>query len=310
MLKYDVFEKASILAQDIPYIMEIDKIYGDKVEEIAKSYKKELGNAPFEPFDAKTLWETFNRSKDIAQTVEDIASEHGYTLQLIFWLYLLPDMEEKYKKCGIDMQIFLDTAADISYKIKECKDVYGVVGVFTSWFFIEQELKLFALGRLQYDIRTYELEDYHLGDYTLTKGDTMYSCHIPSAGPLREEDCIASFKKAYEFFGGAKHKGGILPIHCQSWLLYPPYIEKVYIEGSNVKKFARMFDIIKQIERGNEFSDCWRVFNKMYEGTSKGLPDDNSLRRNMINYIDDYGVFGIGEGIILFDGEKIINCKN
>ena len=71
-----------------------------------------------------------------------------------------------------------------------------------------------------------------------------------------------------------------------------------------------MFDVVKRIERGNEFADCWRVFNKMYEGTSKGLPDDNSLRRNMINYIDDYGVFGIGEGIILFDGEKIINRNN
>ncbi len=70
-----------------------------------------------------------------------------------------------------------------------------------------------------------------------------------------------------------------------------------------------MFDILNQEDQGNQFSDCWRVFNKPYEGSSKGLPDDTSLRRNMINYIDNYGVFGIGDGIALFDGETIANKK-
>ncbi len=310
MLKYDVFEKVGVLPEDIPYIMEIDKIYGDKVQVIADNYKKEVCKHPFEPMDFKTLMEECAKAAEIAKSAAELSSEHGYTLQLIFWLYLVPHMEENYKKHGIDMEIFSDTVADISYKIKECKDFHGVVGVFTAWFFIEQELKLFALGRLQYDLRIYDSEDYRFGDYTLTKGDTVYSCHIPSSGPLKEEACIASFKKAYEFFGGAKLKSGILPIHCQSWLIYPPYIEKVYDENSNLKKFGQMFDIIKQIDKGNEFGDCWHVFNKPYTGTSEGLPDDNSLRRNMIKYIDNYGVFGLGEGIILFDGEKIVNKKN
>ncbi len=310
MIKHDIFEKAKVLPQDIPYIMEIDKIYGDKVEDIVNNYKREVCKHPFEPTDLKTLMEEFKKVTEVTQSVAKLSSEHGYTLQLIFWLYLVPYMEENYKKHGIDMEIFGDTAMNIAYKIKECKDVHGVVGVFTPWFFLEQELKLFALGRLQYDIRTYESSDYHLGEYTLAKGDRVYSCHIPSSGPLREDDCIASLKKAYEFFGGEKLKNGILPVQCQSWMLYPPYIEKVYEENSNLKKFAQMFDIIRQIDAGNEFDDSWRIFNKSYTGTSKGLPDDNSLRRNMIKYIDNYGVFGIGDGILLFDGEKIVNKKN
>lgn len=309
MLKYDVFEKVGVMSEDIPHIMEIDKIYGEKVEEIANDYKKELCKHPFEPMDSKAVDEKWRRAEEAAKMAAELSLEHSYTLQLIFWLYLVPYMEENYKKHGIDMQIFRDTAADISYKIKECKDVHGVVGVFVSWFFIEQELNLFALGRLQYNLKTYELDDYCWGDYTLKKGDTVYSCHIPSSGPLKEEDCILSFKKAYEFFGGAKLKGGILPIYCGSWLLYPPYIEKVYSENSNLKKFSQLFDIVKQVDQGNDFSACWRVFNKEYKGSSKGLPGDNSLRRNMINYIDNYGVFGVGEGIILFDGEKIVNKK-
>ncbi len=310
MLRHDVFEKASVLPQDIPYITEIDKIYGNKVEDIAKNYAKELGNEPLVPLNYEMRAKKFDYSIQTAKVVSDIAPEHGYTLQLLMWLYLVPHMEENYKKCGIDMQIFYDTLADISYKVKECKEVHGVVGVFTSWFFIEQELKLFALGRLQYDIRVYEGEDYVFGDYTLTKGETIYSCHIPSSGPLREENCMESFKKAYNFFDGAKRKKGILPIHCYSWLLYPPFVEKVYPENSNLRKFAQMYDIIRQVDKEGKFESAWRVFGKDYTGSTDDLPNDTTLRRNMIEYIKKSNIFGSGEGIILFDGEKIINRKN
>lgn len=307
MLEYDVFEKVGIMPEDISYIMEIDKIYGEMVKEIADDYKTKLCKHPFKPMDNNMLMEKYRRAEEYGKRVSNLSPKHGYTLRLVFWLYLVSYMEENYKKYNIDMEVFKDTAANILYKINECKNVYGVVGVFSSWFFLEFELKLFALGRLQYDVKTYKLKDYRWNDYILSKGDTVYSCHIPSSGSLKKEDCILSFKKAYEFFGGDKLKGGILPVLCQSWLLYPPYIEKVYDEDSNLKKFARMFDIVNQIDTGNEFSDCWRVFNKEYQGSTEGLPDDTRLRRNMIKYIDNYGFFGVGEGIILFDGEKIVN---
>lgn len=310
MMTENILRKVQISPQDWPCIMEVDKVYGSEVEKIANKYKEELCSAPFAPYDYQALFENLKKSERIAQTVADIAPEYGYTLQLLMWLYLVPYMEQNYKDNGIDMQIFYDTVADISYKVKECKDVYGEVGVFTSWFFIEQELKLFALGRLQYDIRTYEMEDYKCGDYTLTKGDTVYSCHIPASGALIEEDCINSFKMAYDFFGAAKMKKGILPIHCESWLLYPPYIEKVYADNSNLKKFAQMFDVFVKKDSGKEFRDAWRVFNKKYEGSTDELPNDTGLRRSMIEYIKNYGVFGYGNGIILFDGEKIINRNN
>ncbi|MBE7042998.1 MAG: hypothetical protein E7399_05830 [Ruminococcaceae bacterium] len=309
MLNYEIYETAGVLPQDIPVIMEVDERYGEQIEAITKEYQKELCNHPFEAMGIDTLMAELKKTSEVVKTATALSEEHNYTIQLLFWLYLVPYMKENYRKHGIDMSIFQNTVKDISYKIEECKTVHGVVGVFTSWFFIEQELKLFALGRLQYDLRTYELEDYHWGDYTITKGDTVYSCHIPASGPLKEEDCMASFKQAYEFFGGAEKKGGILPIHCQSWLLYPPYIEKVYGENSNLKKFTNLFEMINQIDQGNHFNDCWRLFGQPYEGSSKGLPSDNSLRRNMIQYIDDYGVFGIGDGILLFDGETILNRK-
>ena len=70
-----------------------------------------------------------------------------------------------------------------------------------------------------------------------------------------------------------------------------------------------MFDIIDTTSTGNVFDDGWRVFNKMYEGTTKDLPVDNSLRLRFVEYINSGGDFGYGYGIILYDGKqkKIIN---
>ena len=114
--------------------------------------------------------------------------------------------------------------------------------------------------------------------------------------------------KAYEFFK-PQLKEDIIPIISNTWLLYKPYIDNVYPEGSNLKKFAGLFDIIDEISRGNDFSDSWRVFGKMYNGSTKDFPSDNTLRRNFIKYINEKNEFGNGYGIILYDGKKkrIIN---
>ena len=120
--------------------------------------------------------------------------------------------------------------------------------------------------------------------------------------------CMDSFHQAYEFFK-PNLSGDIIPIISITWLLYQPYIDKVFPENSNLLQFANMFDVVKSSSSGNAFYDGWRVFNKMYDGTTKDLPTDNTLRRNFIDYINNGGDFGCGYGIILYDGKnkKIIN---
>ena len=118
-----------------------------------------------------------------------------------------------------------------------------------------------------------------------------------------------SLQKAYEFFKKrGKIEGNVMRIFCASWLLYTPYVENIFPEGSNLHKFAEMFDVYLDSER-EDFSDCWRIFGKKYEGTTEGLPSDTTLRRNFIKYINEGKSFGNGYGVILYDGEqrKIIN---
>ena len=71
-----------------------------------------------------------------------------------------------------------------------------------------------------------------------------------------------------------------------------------------------MFDVISQKETEG-FGDCWRIFNKDYEGSTADFTADTGLQRRFIDYINNGGTFGTGYGTILYDGEKreIVNRK-
>ena len=116
-----------------------------------------------------------------------------------------------------------------------------------------------------------------------------------------------SLERAYEFLK-KDLKTSILPVVCNSWLLFPPYAEQVFGEGSNLKTFAGLFDVIETIPR-ETFEDGWRLFGAAYKDPVSQLPRDTSLRRSMVRYIENGGGFGFGFGVILYDGEqkKIIN---
>ena len=198
---------------------------------------------------------------------------------------------------------------DFSYKAKECKTVYGICGLFVNWFFLFFELKEFSLGRLQYEVYPMGY-DYSYKNIQLKRGDRVYSCHIPSSGKLTYDMCMDSFQSAYEFFK-TRLMGDIIPIVCCSWLLYKPFVDKVYPENSNIMHFAKLFDHIISDSAGNAFHDGWRVFGKEFDGTTEGLPADTALQRRFIKYINDGGDFGYGYGIILYDGKnkRIINQR-
>lgn len=230
---------------------------------------------------------------------------HQYTIDLLFILDCTGYLLEKYEADGISKNIFIDSMKDIKYKLEECIRVKNIFGTFVAeWFEGFFCLKRFALGRLQYDVQTYDGSAITINDYTIHKGDFILNCHIPSSGPLASELCMESFKTAYKFFKD-KLSNDILPIGCDSWLLYPPY-RKVFGEKSNISDFASNFEIVK-VKNAEKFYDMWRVFGaKAEDGDINNLPANTSMQRNFIDYIKEWPSFGTAEGIILFDGEKVL----
>lgn len=312
MITHDLLEKLMFTDEYISYILEADGKYRDKIYPISCEFMSRNGKRNGKPYVGKEAGEKQKFAEACLEKVKEAAPEcdNEYILQLLFWLYCVPAAEKLYEENGISKEIFYDTMKDLSTKTRECKEVHGKIGTSSKWFYPCFDCLYFALGRLQYYTVMYDLDAYRVEGYELNFGDTAYTCHIPSGERLTPDMCMESLDKAYEFFK-KDLKDDILPVVCLSWLIYPNYLGKVFPEESNLEKFAKMFEVIDVIETGREFGDCARVFGLPFEGTTKGFPSDNSLRRNFIEYINSGAGFGKGIGILLYDGKKkeIVNKK-
>ena len=92
---------------------------------------------------------------------------------------------------------------------------------------------------------------------------------------------------------------------CGSWLLYPPY-RGILSPTSNVVSFAGDWDILSSQE-SEEFHDAWRVFGAASKLPPEQWPEDTSMRRAYKKWILEGHKAGSGFGVLLFDGEKILN---
>ncbi len=305
MLTKEYLAKMDFAQEDIDCIIANNEKYAHEIESIVRAYIADLKPDAFRPYAEGDRDKAHKKAIDFGKQVQKkLPNADGYVLRLIAWLNCVPYLEKIYKDTGLSEELFFESMKDFSYKVRECKNVYDVCGLYVDWFFLFFELKLFPVGRLQYEVDTFKYDEYTCGDMSIKKGDTVYSCHIPSGGRLTQEQCMESFQKAYEFFKPYL-KGTIMPVVCHTWLFYKPYLDRqVFAKGTNIERFARLFDIIDTDSYGNDFENCGDVFNQVYKGTTEGLPADTSLRRNFIRYIDEGGDFGQGYGVLFYDGEK------
>ena len=246
--------------------------------------------------------------KETEPLLEIAADKTGiplYTINLLMLLSCLELLEEEYKARGIDRQVFLDTASDFCCKAQECYTVHGVWGCFvTAWYTILFKVQLFKLGRLEYQIYHYNSTiTYNRHGIYLDEKTPVLALHIPSGAPLPEEECLASYSLAADFFKDFLI-GGVLPCTCSSWLLHPS-TEYVLSPSSNIITFASHFDIVQHHDQ-DSFSDAWRVFGRDAGQPAELLPENTSMQRAYKRYLLSGGKTGSGFGVLLFDGNKVI----
>ncbi len=212
-------------------------------------------------------------------------------------------MREKYAQAGHPDELFWETIEDMQYKLlehKQRKNIYGLEQ--SNWYDLFFKLKLFKLGRLEYERYTYSSEDVTVDDITVHKGDTVYFIHIPFSGPLTRETRMDSYRRAYKFFEKERN-GKPLICYCESWLLSPKFRE-VLPSHLNMVDFV---DDWKIYNVGTDHgANLWRVFGVPYTGDASVLPRDNTLRRALGDWLDNGGMTEYGYGLMAFDGEKII----
>lgn len=287
----------------------------DGAEHLEESLSVILSNKECAQLLFETRDELMSGCREYEKKLREISEKSGvhmYTTGLAFMLFSATSLKYVYDAKKLPEEIYYDSMRDLSYKYRECINVYGIHGIFTYlWFQRFFTLKLFALGRLEYGINEFIYDSYTTknGKHTLKRGDRVFDCHIPSSGKFPPEEVIASLKKAYRFFVdiGVHKDGELLPVTCHSYLLYPEN-RQIFREGSNIRSFADLFEIVPESIRKEENNpNFWRIFNKDYDGNLKDIPRDTSLRKNFAEYIENGGSMGTAYGVIYFDGEKIVD---
>lgn len=294
----EMMKKIGFNEKEISFITELY----EKLDDASKKELPEIKKTYFMENTEGSLESVVNSLRKMSEK----NAVHIYSLHLFFLLYCLDTLKENYKKAGLSEELFYDIAKDITYKMHECRDVHNIIGTFVfPWFHHHFLKRLFALGRFQYIKGKFRAPSpYVYKDITINEGDDVYYIHIPSSGAMTEEMRLDSYKKAFEFFG--KTHGGYCVFVCDSWLLYKEN-EKIFPENSNLMGFFKDFDIIVSTEPNEPFSNAWRVFNCDFNGDVSLLPQKTTLQKNYAAWLAQGKKVGGGYGVIVFDGEKIVN---
>lgn len=309
MISVSLLEKIGFSAADIAEICTCDGPYAHKLNALADAFMKENGQRGRVPYTDSEYQQKRERAQSFLVQAAGLCRDcHTYMAHLLFWLHCVPHAQIYYAAHGIKESVFWDSMYDLVCKTEMCKKNYGRVGVYLDWFYLFFDYLLFGLGRLQFFVERFHGEFYRFGDFELHEGSTVYSCHIPANGRLCTDDCLVSFQNAYDFFKD-ELPSSVIPITCESWLLYPPYVQKVFAKDSNIARFAALFDILGQHSTGKRFLDARNVFGRYIDNDTASLPRETSLQRSFLRFIEQGHDFGSGYGIVLYDGveRRILN---
>ena len=282
-----LLEKIGFTDEEIKKYNEADSLEGEKLEKYALKYM--------------VNYEELNTV--LEEMEEEEFSLSKYTINLLFVLRCTGYYKNNLERKGFSEEVVINNLKDIRCKVSECQKRYDEFGVMSiEWYNLLFRENRYQLGRLQYEIEVHSGGDINYKGYILNNGQLKLKCHIPSLGPLTRDACMDSYRQAHAFYK-KYFDDGIIKITLGTWLFYPPY-ENVFAKGSNISHLREDYHIFRVRER-KVFADDWRVFGKDAKEFDT-LPDKTTLQRNMAKHIEMGGTFGEGDGIVFFDGEKIL----
>ncbi len=224
----------------------------------------------------------------------------------------LPTVWDRYKEKNIPENIFWDTMSDIKIWIDDHRARTDEDGVFElHWLMHHMNLNIFKIGRLQYQkFVWYFKTTYNKNGVKIGLGDKFINMHIPRGAKLDYDECVKSMDMAKEFFSKYFPEFPNNKYACHSWLLYPGN-KNFMPEGSNILKFASLYDIIEENEDpesaylwlyGQKFKNAELIKNRKETGNYGHidvLPQKSSLQKSTIDFIKNGGIFGEALGVII-----------
>lgn len=218
------------------------------------------------------------------------------TIHFLYTIYLLPTLEDLYKKENIEEERFWDFVGNLRASMGPGKETYGLR---IAWWFMDFfKLKLFTVGRLQYRRRRFRC-DTPCGDQVFPENSYYLDVHIPGAGPLRQELCRDSYKKAVEFYKKRFGDDNIV-IGCYSWLLSPD-LDALLPEGSNILAFAHQYTLTETVpDKDFDFLGYAFGVHEKPEDLNT-LPENSSLQRALKAWLLEGNILRLGKGYFRYN---------
>lgn len=239
--------------------------------------------------------------EDATDEILSLTNLHRYTLNIILCLACLDELSERYKAAGKEEK-FNSYAKKLPELFLSCKNSSGIWGIEEAlWNWMFHDLGCVRLGRLLYEPYFHFASVEYNG---IKREDEVILIHIPGGEKLDMDAVESSLKLAYEKFKD-RFKNAVVPFMTHSWLIYPPYLDGVFKQGSNLDKFARLFTVIEQNDE--HFAHFPTVFGMPYSKENLELvPQKTSLQKNMLRFIKDGNNMGSGYGIFFYDENGIV----
>ncbi len=201
---------------------------------------------------------------------------HQFEQNLLIYIDRAVNAYEEYKRRGIEDKVYFNTMYDLNLWAGNCLRDYGVYGLKeTGWLELHVNLKVFRLGRLQFE----PITDKETGEQQL-------NVHIPQGEPLDIDACHRSYEQAAVFF----KKNPVFV--CHSWLLQPA-LKTLLPPDSNIVKFQSEYEIIEL--DNDDTQTIERVFGTCYANNRpKSIdeyPEDTALQRVAKAYLKSGGTF-------------------
>lgn len=240
--------------------------------------------------DYKTAKELFYEDKEGFYD-KTLNKKNHRLLFLYYYSKMAMDLYPEYKNKRISKKIYFDTFSDLKYWCDNCFLEFGEYGISDyRWFAKHLELKIFRLGRLQFEPIKNKIFFKKL-NLESAKLNNIINVHIPQGERLEMSKVKASIKSAYQFFG--KECNFI----CFSWLL-SPVLNEILDENTNIIKFQKNFQILK-IYPKDKLSEKY-IFGKLEENPEK-YPEKTSLQKNLKKHLLSGKHLGTAIGLLKTD---------
>ena len=224
--------------------------------------------------------------------LQETTGIHPYTIDMLYLLCLLPDLEEQYGREGIPTRFFHGFVENLKQAACNCQKIHGVWGTDIAWWLIDFfKLKLFSIGRLQFKRRKLRKA---MGGYA--EGSYYIDVHIPGGAPLTPALCAASYAEAAAFFRARYGMEHIL-FGCHSWLLSPE-LRTILPENSNILAFARDYTILQTRMDPTSSAVSFIFHVPGVPADLETLPEETSLQKALKTYLQGGKTINTAFGIL------------